>query len=151
MVLSSQVRRQIFFCLQHIICCLIQRHIMLSHRSSQFHSSVWNWLYISVRWCKTTNYSHSYIACQNIDIMPWGWSSKSHRANLMRIKLPCPMQNPKILPLGQALQERNHIPRVTILCILMRRRLQSVNNTNGNGGHTSYWLFVNIFWPWTLK
>lgn len=60
------------------------------------------------------------------------------------------MQTPKILPLRQALQERNNIPHVTILFILMSMRchLQSVNNTNG--GHTSYWLFVNIFWPWTL-
>ena len=60
----------------------------------------------------------------------------------MRIKLPCLMQTPKILPFGQALQERNNIHQVTIL-MSMRCHLQSVNNTNG--GHTSYWLFVNIF------
>lgn len=84
-VLSSQVR-QIFFCLQHIICCHIQKHIMLSHRSCQFHTSVLTWLYITARRYKTTNYLHwyVYIACQNIDLVPCascGWSSNLSKLN----------------------------------------------------------------------
>ena len=94
--------------------------------------------------------------CYILLIMPCGWSSNSSKLNPIEqiwCELNCHVwcRTLKSYHSDKPCRSGTTFIRLQSWCQwdVIYNHLQSVNNTNG--GHTSYWLFVNIFWPWTLK